>query len=130
MSVYRTIGPLVHSSEQYFHMILVLFLDANSQSRRAGVRVYVSDAIEEAKNEGLCYMDQMADFVFPPPHLVLADGSFSCTKRDGRFVILYVDRPTQTPIRNCPTGTIYSCWANLELCEVEIYGKSCDTTVT
>ena len=102
---------------------LIFYSDANSQSRRAGVRVYVSDTIEEAKNEGLCYMDQMADFVFPQPHLVLADGSFSCTKRDGRYVILYVDRPTQTPIRNCPTGTMYSCWANLELCEVEIYGR-------
>lgn len=94
-----------------------------SQSRRAGVRVYISDRVEEAKNEGLCYIDQMSDFVFPPAHLTLRDGSLTCAQRSGRFVILYVDRPTQTPIRNCPSHTLYSCWANLELCEVEVYCK-------
>ena len=100
------------------------FVDAMSQARRAGIRIYVSDSVEEAKNEGLCYMDQMSDFVFPPAHLILRDRSLTCTKRRGRFVILYVDRPTQTPIRDCPKHTLYSCWANLELCEVLIFGKS------
>ncbi|XP_052271480.1 multiple epidermal growth factor-like domains protein 10 [Dreissena polymorpha] len=109
--------------------------DAMSQSRRAGVRVYISDSVEEAKNQGLCYIDQMSDFVFPPTHLVLRDASLACTKRRGRFVILYTDRPTQDPIRNCPTSTMYSCWANLELCEVEVYecgdgryGQGCNKT--
>ena len=120
MHLYKYITINVYALSS--HIVMYLLPDANSQSRRAGVRVYVSDSIEEAKNEGLCYMDQMTDFVFPPDHLVLNDASFSCTKRDGRFVILYVDRPAQTPIRNCPAGTLYSCWANLELCEVEIYG--------
>ncbi|KAL4235661.1 Protein tyrosine phosphatase [Mactra antiquata] len=106
----------VQSLEIYFRTD-----DAMSQSRRAGIRVYVSDRVEEAKNEGLCYIDQMSDFVFPPAHLILRDGSLACTQRSGRFVILYVDRPTQTPIRNCPSHTLYSCWANLELCEVLVY---------
>jgi hypothetical protein len=103
--------------------MVLLFSDAMSQSRRAGLRVYISNSVEEAKNEGLCYIDQMSDFVFPPPHLILRDGSLACTQRKGRFVILYIDRPTQTPIRNCPTQTLYSCWANLELCEVQVYCK-------
>ena len=98
------------------------FADAMSQARRAGVRVYISASVEEAKNDGLCYIDQMSDFDFPPAHLILRDGSMACTQRRGRFVILYVDRPTQSPIRNCPSHTLYSCWANLELCELEIYG--------
>ncbi|XP_052777423.1 receptor-type tyrosine-protein phosphatase kappa-like [Mya arenaria] len=95
--------------------------DAMSQSRRAGVRVYISNSVEEAKNAGLCYIDQMSDFVFPPDHLILRDDSMACSERRGQFVILYIDRPTQTPTRNCPTNTLYSCWANLELCEVEVY---------
>jgi len=94
-----------------------------SQSRRAGVRVYISSSVEEAKNAGLCYIDQMSDFVFPPAHLILREGSLACTQRRGRYVIMYIDRPTQTPSRNCPTNTLYSCWANLELCEVEVYGE-------
>jgi hypothetical protein len=44
----------------------------------------------------------------------------NCTHR-GQFVTLYNQRPVVNS-SNCPK-TSYSCWANLELCEVEVYGN-------
>ncbi|KAK3089316.1 hypothetical protein FSP39_002684 [Pinctada imbricata] len=94
--------------------------------RRQGVRVYVSNTSEYYKG-ALCYNSQisMKSFYTPPDILTLNN----CTHR-GRFVTLVNDRPVSG---SCPAGNSYSCWANLELCEVEVYvcaygtyGPNCD----
>ncbi|KAK3606132.1 hypothetical protein CHS0354_010761 [Potamilus streckersoni] len=104
---------------------------ASANGRRAGMRLYVSDILQSANNEGQCYEDNLFDNIYPPDILQLSDANMKCTQRRGRYVIIFTSRPVREPKYNCPT-TPYSCWANLELCEVQIFactngtfGKQC-----
>ncbi|XP_052067317.1 receptor-type tyrosine-protein phosphatase alpha-like [Mytilus californianus] len=102
--------------------------DSNvSSSRRTGARVYVTTT-EEFHLEPVCYTSHMkGDVFFNPPSILELK---NCTHR-GQFVTVYNQRPV-VDSSNCPK-TSYSCWANLELCEVEVYvcsygtfGENCD----
>ncbi|CAG2210365.1 unnamed protein product [Mytilus edulis] len=102
--------------------------DSNvSSSRRTGARVYVTST-EEFHLEPVCYTSHMkGDVFFNPPSILELK---NCTNR-GQFVTVYNQRPV-VDSSNCPK-TSYSCWANLELCEVEVYvcsygtfGENCD----
>ncbi|XP_069125998.1 receptor-type tyrosine-protein phosphatase kappa-like isoform X3 [Argopecten irradians] len=84
--------------------------------RREGVRVYVTSTPLDFDNNALCYKDILKpDGIIAPPDILDLK---NCTTR-GRYVIVYNERPLVDPM-NCPTTT-YSCWANLEVCEVEVY---------
>ncbi|XP_061175340.1 receptor-type tyrosine-protein phosphatase kappa-like [Saccostrea echinata] len=86
-----------------------------NEGRRKGVRVYVSNT-PVFTDGALCYTSQIRnnEFFTPPDTLTLNN----CTHK-GRFVTVYNQRPIVNPAA-CPR-TDYSCWANLEICEVEVY---------
>ncbi|XP_060083383.1 receptor-type tyrosine-protein phosphatase kappa-like [Ylistrum balloti] len=101
---------------------------AINKPRREGVRVYVTSSPLDFNANALCYKDILKpDGIIAPPDLL---DLRNCTT-NGRYVIVYNERPLVDPM-NCPTTT-YSCWANLEICEVEVFactegtfGDNCD----
>nr|XP_022318789.1 uncharacterized protein LOC111121708 isoform X2 [Crassostrea virginica] len=103
--------------EYHIKQIKVFFRNDEpyNESRRKGVRVYVSNT-PVFTNGALCYTSQLQNnkFFTPPDILTLNN----CTHK-ARYVTVYNQRPMVNPAA-CPQ-TDYSCWANLELCEVEVY---------
>jgi hypothetical protein len=71
----------------------------------------------DEKSNFHCFCTLQGDMFFNPPPILDLN---NCTHR-GQFVTLYNQRPVVNS-SNCPK-TSYSCWANLELCEVEVYGN-------
>ncbi|XP_056020375.1 uncharacterized protein LOC125670205 [Ostrea edulis] len=86
-----------------------------NEGRRKGVRVYVSNT-PVFTSGALCYTSQIqSNKFFTPPDLLTLN---NCTHK-ARYVTVFNQRPIVNPAA-CP-HTDYSCWANLELCEVEVY---------
>eukprot|EP00105_Crassostrea_gigas_P043042 XP_019927190.1 PREDICTED: receptor-type tyrosine-protein phosphatase kappa-like isoform X2 [Crassostrea gigas] len=98
-----------------------------NEGRRKGVRVYVSNT-PMFTNGALCYTSQIqSNKFFTPPDILTLN---NCTHK-ARYVTIYNQRPMVNPAA-CPK-TDYSCWANLEICEVEVnacafgtYGPYCE----